>query len=44
MINAEVQGKPESGFPARMYRYHYRLRDRYTVEGVGAVREPPLTD
>ena len=43
LIHAEVQGKAESGFPARMYRYQYRLRDCYGVEGVGAVREPPLT-
>ena len=32
LIHAEVQGKAESGFPARMYRYQYRLRDRYAVD------------
>ena len=32
LIHAEVQGEAESDFPARMYRYQYRLRDRYAVD------------
>ena len=34
LIHVEVQGEPEQGFAARMYRYFYRLRDRYGVDVV----------
>ncbi|QEP43159.1 hypothetical protein D5085_08565 [Ectothiorhodospiraceae bacterium BW-2] len=29
LIHVEVQGEPESDFAARMFRYNYRIRDRY---------------
>ena len=34
LIHVEVQGEPELGFAERMYRYFYRLRDRYGVDVV----------
>jgi hypothetical protein len=34
LIHAEVQGKAETEFPARMYRYQYRIHDRYAVDVV----------
>jgi len=29
LIHVEVQAQKDEGFPARMYRYHYRIYDRY---------------
>jgi len=29
LIHIEVQNQPQREFPARMFRYHHRLRDRY---------------
>lgn len=31
VIHTEIQGQPESQFPARMFVYNYRLSDRYNV-------------
>jgi hypothetical protein len=31
LIHVEVQGETETDFPARMFVYNYRLRDRYAV-------------
>ena len=31
LIHVEVQGEPERAFAERMFRYYYRLRDRYAV-------------
>jgi len=32
LIHVEVQGEPEARFAERMYIYHYRLFDRYSVD------------
>jgi hypothetical protein len=32
LIHIEVQGEPEADFAERMYRYNYRLFDRYSIE------------
>lgn len=34
LIHIEVQSQPETDFPLRMYRYHYRLFDRYNRQVV----------
>ena len=34
LIHVEVQGEPERAFAERMFRYYYRLRDRYAVDVV----------
>lgn len=34
LIHVEIQGTSEADFPARMFRYHYRLRDRYNMDVV----------